>query len=267
MTAPYDHPLNLTMQAILTYGSWALTLVFLVLALRMSAKERTPFYVLIILAAMVGAFAEPLYDEGLMLLFYVPGIWTHFSAFNIPQPLWTHSGYVVLYASAAIYICQQIHAGTLTKKALYGWALIELAMSCTFEMIGINGGAYEYWGPHVFRIFNYPLVIGVLEAAQVICFSVAAAELRKRVSGPMGLLGLFLVFPCTFYLANFGAGSFVIIALHLDQPSTLLVTIATLLSLGSALLLIRAAASFLPDEATALAKTRATGELGATVNG
>ena len=68
LTAPYDHPLNLTMQAILTYGSWSLTLVVLAIAVRMGLKEKTPFYVYVVLAAMVGAFAEPLYDEGLMLL-------------------------------------------------------------------------------------------------------------------------------------------------------------------------------------------------------
>src|SRR3546814_13096371 len=113
---------------------------------------------------MVGAFAEPLYDEGLMLWFYAPGMWSHFSAFGIPQPNWTHSGYAVLYGSAAMLIARHIHAGRLTRNGLYAWAGVELAMSCTFEMFGINGGAYEYWGPHVFRVLNYPVIIGILEA-------------------------------------------------------------------------------------------------------
>jgi hypothetical protein len=56
---PVDHELNLTTQAILTYGSWALTAVILGLAIRMGIRERTPFYALMVLAAMVGAFAEP----------------------------------------------------------------------------------------------------------------------------------------------------------------------------------------------------------------
>lgn len=249
LTAPYDHPLNLTTQAVLTYGSWGLSFVVLVVAARMCLKERSAFYLLVVLAAMVGAFAEPLYDEGLMLLFYLPGIWSHFSAFGIPQPLWTHSGYAVLYASAAVFICRQIHQGRLTRKGLYAWAGIELAMSSSFEMIGINGGAYEYWGPHVLRVWNYPLVIGVLEAAQVICFSVAAAHLRRRVQGEAGLLVLFVLFPVTFYLANFGAGAPVIIGLHLDQPSPAWVWVGTLLSLAAAGVLIRGAASFLPPVA------------------
>lgn len=248
--APIDHELNLTMQAILTYGSWGLTAVLVVLAVRMGLGERTPFYLLMVLAAMVGAFAEPLYDVAMMLYFYsTEGMWTHFTAFDIPQPIWTHSGYVVLYASAAIYIAREIHRGTLTRRKLFVWAGVELLMSCTFEMVGINGGAYTYWGPHVFRIFDYPLVIGVLEAAQVICFAVAAAQLRARCTQSWQLMGLFVLFPCTFFMANFGAGWPTIIALHTEHTSTALIAAATLLSIVFAVTLVRAAASFVPRSA------------------
>ena len=68
----------------------------------------------------------------------------------------------------------------MTRRTLFVWAGITLLESAAFEIIGINGGLYSYWGPHVFRIFQYPLVIGVLEAAQVIVFAVAASQLRAR---------------------------------------------------------------------------------------
>lgn len=75
---PIDHALNLTTQAILTYASWALTAVILLLTVRMGLRERTPFYPLMVLAAMAGAFAEPLYDVAMMLYFYSgPDMWTH----------------------------------------------------------------------------------------------------------------------------------------------------------------------------------------------
>ncbi|MCU1647656.1 MAG: hypothetical protein JWN03_7931 [Nocardia sp.] len=244
---PIDHPLNLTMQAVLTYGSWGITVVLIALAIRMGLRERTPFYVLMVLAAMVAAFAEPLYDTALVLYFYsTDGMYTHFTAFGVPQPIWTHSGYAVLYASAAMFIAQAIHRGTLTSRGLYAFAGLELVMSSVFEMVGINGGAYAYWGPHVFRIFKYPLVIGVLEAAQVICFAVAAALLRKRATNPWQLLGLFVLFPCTFFMANFGAGAPTIIALHLDHVSETLIRLGAVASIVAAAVLIRAAASLLP---------------------
>jgi hypothetical protein len=250
-TAPVDHHLNLLAQDILTYGSWGLTFVLLGVAARMGRKEGTPFYVLMVLAAMVAAFAEPLYDAGMMLYFYsTEGMFTHFTAFDIPQPIWTHSGYAVLYGTAAIIIARKIRRGTMTATTLFAWAGVELLMSCTFEIIGINGGAYRYWGPHTFRIFDYPLVIGVLEAAQVVCFAVGAALLRERVASPVGLLGLFVLFPCTFFMANFGAGAPTIIAIHLEDGSRLIVALASILSIAFAVWLIRAAGSLLPAAVT-----------------
>lgn len=247
---PVDHELNLTTQAILTDASWALTAVLLMIAIRMGMRERTPFYTLLVLAALVGAFAEPLYDVAMMLYFYsTPGMWTHFTAFDIPQPIWTHSGYVVLYAAPAIYIARQIARGVMTRRTLFAWTGITLLESATFEIIGINGGLYAYWGPHVFRIFQYPLVIGVLEAAQVICFAIVASLLRARCTGVWQLLGLFVLFPCTFFGVNFGAGWPTIIAVHLKHTSTALIAAATVVSIGFAVLLVRMSASFLPQGA------------------
>ena len=260
---PIDHPLNLTTQAILTDLSWALTAVLLVIAIRMGVRQRTPFYALLVLAALVGAFAEPLYDVAMMLYFYsTPGMWTHFTAFDIPQPIWTHSGYVVLYAAPAVYITRQIARGIMARRTLFVWAGITLLESAAFEIIGINGGLYSYWGPHVFRIFQYPLVIGVLEAAQVTVFAVAASQLRARCTAQWQLLSLFVLFPCTFFMANFGAGWPTIIAVHLEHTSTPVIAAATVVSIGLAVMLVRMSASFLPqgaaDDAEGVPRVSAT---------
>jgi len=61
VTAPLGvihHQLNLTGQNVLTFASWALTLVLLGMTIRLGRRERTPFYVLIVVASMVGAFAD-----------------------------------------------------------------------------------------------------------------------------------------------------------------------------------------------------------------
>ena len=256
---PIDHELNLTTQAILTDVSWGLTAVLLLIAIWMGVRERTPFYALMVLGALVGAFAEPLYDVAMMLYFYsTHGMWTHFTAFDIPQPIWTHSGYVVLYAAPGIYIAHRIARGMMTRRTLFAWAGITLLESAAFEIVGINGGLYSYWGPHVLRIFQYPLVIGVLEAAQVICFAVAASQLRARCTAQWQLLGLFVLFPCTFFMANFGAGWPTIIAVHLKHASTPVIAAATVVSICFAVLLVRAAASFLPPRSAADAADRAS---------
>jgi len=246
-SVPIDHPLDLTMQSILTFGSYAIWLSILGYAVWLGMRERTPFYFLIVVAAAFGGLFEPLYDEAMQLYFYKPGMWTTFTSFDIPQPVWVYSGYVTLYGVVSVFLCRQIRRG-MSRATLYKWAGVELLCSCVFEMVGINGGAYEYWGPHVFRIFEYPLAIGVLEAAQVICFSVAAANLRARATGIAALSGLVVLFPCTFFLANLGAGAPMIIALHASNPSTGLVALGSTVTIAFAVVLVWGASHVLPVE-------------------
>jgi hypothetical protein len=246
--APIHHHLNQTGQNTLTDVSWALTAILAAVAVYLGRKEgRTPFYLLIVLAAMVAACAEPLYDEAFSLYFYsTPHTQTTFTAFNIPQPVWAYSGYAVLYAAPAIYICHKIRNDGLDRRGLLGVAGVILLMSCVFEIAGINMGTYTYWGPHVLRIFKYPIVIGILETAQVTCFAIACAQLRDRATSTAQFLAVFAIFPVTFFGANFGAGAAVIIGIHVKHTTQLLVTICTLLSIGCAVTLIRLASSFLP---------------------
>ena len=246
LTAPYDHPLNLVMQDVMNYASYGLTIVLLLATIRMGRSEKTPFYTLLLLAVFMGAFCEPIYDVGQMLLFYVPGIISHFTAFTIPQPLWTHSGYAVLYAFPSILMCRKMYAGSLTPSALFAFAGFELLLSCAFEILGIHFGTYAYWGPHVFRLFNYPIVIGILEAAQTVCFSVAAAHLRYRAKGNLPLLGLFVLFPVTMIGINLGIGAGTVVTIHMEHTTSLIVGIGTVFSICCSLLAIRGAAAVIP---------------------
>ncbi|WP_157550918.1 hypothetical protein [Nocardioides jensenii] len=247
-TVPVDHPLNLTTQDVLTFGSWGLTVVVLVAAIQMGRREGgTPFYALMVLAAGVGAFAEPIYDVMMDLHFYsTEGMFTHFTAFGVAQPIWTHSGYIVLYGSAAIMIARLLARGELTRNRLFAFAGVEVIMSCIFEVYGTSQDGYAYWGPHVFRLFEYPVIAGVLEAAQVVAFAMAAAVLRKQATQTWHLLGLFAIFPGTFFLVNCGAGWPTIVALHLEDTSRTAVVIGTLLSMCLAAVIVRLAAAMIP---------------------
>jgi hypothetical protein len=252
-----DNQLNEVMQAVLTWVSWGLVIVMLAIAWRQGKKERTPFYVFACLAAGVAAFAEPLYDVAFDLWFYDVGshgnpgaMWSHFTAYGIVQPNWSHSGYVILYANAALFVGYKIAKGMWGRRELFMLFGVEVFLSCLFEMIAISGNAYEYWGPHQFRVFQYPLVIGVLEGAQVVTFTVAACLLWNRVRSWVGLLGLFALFPITFFGVNFGAGSPVIIALHLNDPTStsFIVACATLISIAWAVAWVYGVSMFLPKE-------------------
>ena len=242
-----DHALNHTGQAVLTYASWALTVVLFGVAWRLGRKERSPIYLVMVLAAMVAAFAEPLYDVMFSLWFYSDKQMDHtFTAFGIPQPVWAHSGYAILYALPAMYVVRASWRGSLTPGKVWAFAGLEVVESCVFEMVGINIGTYTYWGPHVFRVFDYPLVIGVLEAGQTITFALVACQLRHRASSPWQLLGLFWVFPVTMLGVNFGAGASTILAIHLDHPHAWFTRLAAVLSIASVAVVIKLVSGIIP---------------------
>ncbi|OCK83073.1 hypothetical protein K432DRAFT_402341 [Lepidopterella palustris CBS 459.81] len=246
-TAPVDQPVSKPMQAILVAGSYAIWLGLLIYAAILGKKEKTYFYAFVIFAVGVGGIFEPLYDESLMLYFYRPGMWKLYTSFDIPQPVWVYSGYVTLYASVAVFLTRDIHHG-ITRKQFFKYAIVELLSSCAFEMIAINGGVYEYWGPHVFRIFEYPICIGILEMTQVMCYSVAAAHLRSRAVGVYPLLGVFVIFPITFMGANLGAGAPLIVSLHSPNPTNVAVTFGSLATIFMALTTVWGVSFFLPVE-------------------
>jgi len=241
------HHLNHVGQNVLTIASWVITAGLLVVAWALCRRARHPIYLAMVFASMIGAFAEPLYDVMFSLYFYSGhGMQKTYTVFDIPQPVWAYSGYAILYALPAMFIVKEIHEGRMTARRLWMWAGLELLESCVFEIAGINMGTYTYWGPHVFRIWHYPIVIGVLEAAQVITFAVACANLRYRMTEKWQSGAAFAIFPCTMLGANFGAGSAVIIAIHAQDGTVWWTRIATLLSIAMAALLVRLLIAMIP---------------------
>jgi len=249
------HPLDTAWQGVFTYASWGIVAVMLVIALRMGVKQRTPFFVLAMAAAGIAAFAEPLYDVAFDLWFYdahangTPGaMWSHFTAFGVVQPNWSHSGYIILYATACLYAGRAMHDGRISRRTLLLIWLGEIVVSCVFEVIGTGTDVYTYYGPYELRIWNYPLIIGVLEGTQVVLFTVLAVQIWRRVATGWGLTALIAAFPVTMFGANFGIGWPVIIALHLGHGrfSSGVVWAATFVTMGLCALAVRGASLFLP---------------------
>jgi hypothetical protein len=250
-----QHPLDLAWQDAFTYASWGIVAVMLVFAVRMGLAQRTPFFLLAIAAAGIGAFAEPLYDVAFDLWFYdatpegAPGAAdAHFTAFGIVQPNWTHSGYIILYAMAALYAGRAMLEGRITRRTLFLFWGLEILASCVFEVIGTGVDVYTYYGPYELRIWEYPLVIGVLEGTQVMLFTVLAVRIWKAVGNTAALGLVVVVFPITMLGGNFGLGWPVIIALHLQEPefSSTLVWVGTFLSMALCATAVYAASLFLP---------------------
>jgi hypothetical protein len=248
-----QHGLDLGWQNVFTWASWAIAVAMLIIAIEMGRRRRTTFFAFAIIGAGISAFAEPLYDVAFDLWFYnahngVQGAaYSHFTAFGVVQPVWTHSGYVILYAAPALYAGWRMYQGRLSPKGLFIIWGIEIATSCAFEMIGTGVNVYTYYGPYVMRIWHYPLVIGILEGTQVVLYTVLLVNLWRRIKTGWGMTGLLAVHPVTMYAANFGLGAPLIIALHLNRPgfNRGLVWAATFLSYGLCILAVFGATKFL----------------------
>jgi hypothetical protein len=246
--------LDMTWQAIFTWLSWAITLAMLAVAVRMAVKQRTAFYPIAVLAVAVGAFAEPMYDTAFDLWFYdvhhgKPGaMWSHFTAFGVVQPNWTHSGYVILYGAIALYAGRRLYEGRITKTGLFAIWGIEILSSCVFEIIAINRHMYTYYGPFELRILHYPLAVGVLEGTQTLLFTLLAVQVRRRVHSWVGLLTIFLVFPVTMMGVNLGLGMPMLISQHLSAGAfrSGLVTAMTLVVIASCAAVVNAAIRIVP---------------------
>src|ERR1700676_1203535 len=133
ISPPYDHSLNLVTQTIMTFASWAIALGLLAVSVRRGRQQGSAFPVLIVLAAGVAALAEPLYDIAFKLLFFIPGQWTLFTYAGIPQPVWTVSGYMILYAGPALFICEHLSRG-MSRNIFLTWSAATLVISGLFEI-------------------------------------------------------------------------------------------------------------------------------------
>lgn len=141
---PVDQPVSEVMQMILIVGSYFIWAGLILYSLKLGYNERTSFYTILVLAAGLCAVYEPIYDNVLMLYFYRPGQISAFTSFNLPQPVWTFSGYGTLYASVALFFTRDVARG-MAKRTFWTYCAAELLSSCLFEIIAINGGAYAYW--------------------------------------------------------------------------------------------------------------------------
>ena len=137
----------------------------------------------------------------------------------------------------------------MTPKLLFMIWGAEILASCVFEGVGTAVNVYEYYGPYVLRLWNYPFVIGVLEGTQTILYTVLAVHLWQRATNWVGLLGLFVLFPVTMLGGNCGLGWPVIVALNLSPSefSVGLVWVGTLISIALCALAVYGMTKVLPE--------------------
>lgn len=214
---PYAHHLDHAMQTVATVVLWAGTVALLGWALRLARQERSPLPVVLVLAVAAGSVIEPLYDTAYHLLWYVPGQWTLFTAFGLPQPVWVMPAYVMVFAFPALVLYRRLGRGASTRY-VFTFAGVLALTTATFEITAINLNLYGYYGQAPMRVFGYPLWIAVMEAAQITGYGVLAAAVKRSSGGPRLSLALLLLFPANFAFVTLGAGFPALMAINTPHP-------------------------------------------------
>src|SRR5258705_10629871 len=84
------------------------------------------------------------------------------------------------------------------------------------------------------RLLKYPLWIAFMESAQITGFAILAAVLKRRATRSLHYLALFAIFPANFAFDVLGAGFPTVIAQHMSHPSTIIVWLSAVASIGLA---------------------------------
>ena len=144
---------------------------------------------------------------------------------------------MTLFAPITVFLVCAIPKG-LFRLDLFKWARLELLTSCAFEMVGINGGAYECWEPHVFRVFNSLSAWGSAKQRRLS----ASVSLRPIYRHERWELNRYFVSSYSSRLPSFSRilvpAHRMVITLHATNPTPALVTAGPLVTIGFALSLI-----------------------------
>lgn len=232
---PYDLPLNTTMQTVATLVLWGGTVLLLAYAVKIARDERSILPVVLVLAAATGSFFEPIYDIAYHLHWLDNGEqWTLFTSFGLPQPVWVMPAYVMVFGAPALVLYRSLARGA-TRARIFKIAAVTACTTAIFEITAINLDLYVYYGESPWRVFDYPLFIGIMEGTQITGYAVIAAVLSLKATRQVHCLALFALFPCNFAFDVIGAGfPTVILQNSSANPNDALLCLSAFASVGLA---------------------------------
>jgi hypothetical protein len=245
---PVNHPLDTGGQLFLTVATTLAGVVALTLIARMVRRERTVWPVVVVASGILCLFLEPVYDQLFNIWFYDNGeVWEFYTAWGMAQPIWVPLTYLWCYGSLAIDTARRVDRG-LTRGGAVKLAGVFLLIYVTFEVIGINLGVYTYFGPHPFRVANFPIWVSISNAVIGVVAGIAVARLRPLLPG-RSVWALLPVVPAVFAMVSFGGSFPALVAMNMPDPPTALVWAAAVLSMALAAATLYLASLLLPSGA------------------
>lgn len=249
---PNDVPVNATGQLIMTILVVIALLGVAYGAARMSLRLHSWGPVVTLAGSMLAGFMEPMYCSAMHLWYYRPGQWNLYTAMGNSQPVWSWLSYGAFYGGLTLLIWWRVEQGaTRATIARLGGVLVLIGIAT--EIVCIQLGTYEYYGPHPFRVASFPLWISVANAAIGIVGGIVAARLRPLLPGPQSLAYIALV-PATMTAIQFGTGFMALDVINTPNPSSALMYVTAIVSMALAVTITFIALKLVPARQAAVKK-------------
>lgn len=228
--APVTVPVNTTGQLIMAVGTTLVMVLAVAWTLRLAARERTVWPVVILVSAGFCSLFEAIYDNAFNLWFYTgPEVYAGYDGFGIHVPWWVPVTYVWVYGAQAVWLATRIDAGA-TRRDIGRYSALLWCVFTGFEMVGTNLGTYGYFGEHPYRLAGFPIWVSVANTAIVVVAAVLITRLRPLLPGPRAWAMIVLV-PAAFALGTFTASFPTLEIISRPHPDPLLMWFSATVSM------------------------------------
>lgn len=258
---PVDVPVNPTGQLIMTIAVLCGLAAVLVVGFRMSRRRDSWAPMIMLAGSLLAGFIEPLYSTSFHLWYYRVGQWTMYSTMGMSQPVWSWLSYSPFYGGLTLLVWGRIDKGAVRRDIARLGAML-VAIGIATEIVCVTLGTYEYYGPHPFRVANFPLWIAVANAVVAMVSGILAARLLPLLSGPQVWAYLALV-PATMTMIQFGTGFLALDAINSPNPPTWLLYVTATLSMALAGAVAMATLRLVPARSASPVESPADAEVGA----
>lgn len=178
------------------YFNWLLAALVFVFLAREALRTRSAFPLAFTIAAAIGGLVEPIYDGNMHVLF--PHIDSPaFEFYNIAYPWYEMIGESIM-AGPIYWMYLRFKRGIATR-GLWGYFLIWWLYQILMEVPGNLTNSYIYYGPHPFRIFGFPVWLGLCLAFGIPLAGYVAHKLSEVLTGARLCLMVVVMIPVALF--------------------------------------------------------------------
>jgi hypothetical protein len=261
LTAPYPpviQPVNTTGQLIMAVGTTVVMLLAVAWTLRLAARRKQVWPVVIVVSAGFCSLMEAIYDNAFNLWFYTgPDVFPGYDGFGIHVAWWVSVTYVWVYGVQAVWLATRIDAGA-SRRDIGRYSALLWCVFTAFEMVGTNLGTYGYFGEHPYRVAGFPIWVSVANTAIVVVAAALITRLRPLLPGARAWAMIVLV-PAAFALGTFTSSFPTLEIISHPDPNPLLMWVSATVSMVLGAVVCYLACLPLPAErTTSSARNRVT---------